>query len=99
MVLVPVCSSKDLIANTRGFFGRRINGHPGNYKRIAGWRLEEVRRSAELCSTQKALLLPRAHLCVLQCHPSGCLTDLFIQMAVIMLLKQTLNNIFEFTVP
>uniref|UniRef100_A0A673XTF4 Anoctamin n=1 Tax=Salmo trutta TaxID=8032 RepID=A0A673XTF4_SALTR len=30
-----------------------------------------------------------------ECHPSGCLTDLFIQMAVIMLLKQTLNNIFE----
>uniref|UniRef100_A0A3Q3WXG4 Anoctamin n=1 Tax=Mola mola TaxID=94237 RepID=A0A3Q3WXG4_MOLML len=56
------------------FFLGRINGHPGNYMRIAGWRLEE-------------------------CHPSGCLTDLFIQMAVIMLLKQTLNNIFEFTVP
>ncbi|GAA6227802.1 anoctamin-9-like [Lates japonicus] len=56
------------------FFLGRINGHPGNYVRIARWRLEE-------------------------CHPSGCLTDLFIQMAVIMLLKQTLNNIFEFTVP
>ncbi|XP_063737217.1 anoctamin-9-like isoform X4 [Eleginops maclovinus] len=56
------------------FFLGRINGHPGNYVRIAGWRLEE-------------------------CHPSGCLTDLFIQMAVIMLLKQTLNNIFEFIVP
>uniref|UniRef100_A0A4W4E5L8 Anoctamin n=1 Tax=Electrophorus electricus TaxID=8005 RepID=A0A4W4E5L8_ELEEL len=34
-----------------------------------------------------------------ECHPSGCLTDLFIQMAVIMLLKQTVNNIIEFTVP
>ncbi|XP_075907830.1 anoctamin-9-like [Nelusetta ayraudi] len=56
------------------FFLGRINGHPGNYVRVAGWRLEE-------------------------CHPSGCLTDLFIQMAVIMLLKQTLNNIFEFTIP
>uniref|UniRef100_A0A672F7A5 Anoctamin n=1 Tax=Salarias fasciatus TaxID=181472 RepID=A0A672F7A5_SALFA len=54
------------------FFLGRINGHPGNYVRLAGFRLEE-------------------------CHPSGCLTDLFIQMAVIMLLKQTLNNIFEFT--
>uniref|UniRef100_A0A665U6L7 Anoctamin n=1 Tax=Echeneis naucrates TaxID=173247 RepID=A0A665U6L7_ECHNA len=54
------------------FFLGRINGHPGNYLRIARWRLEE-------------------------CHPSGCLTDLFIQMAVIMLLKQTINNIFEFT--
>uniref|UniRef100_A0A8C1MHR9 Anoctamin n=1 Tax=Cyprinus carpio TaxID=7962 RepID=A0A8C1MHR9_CYPCA len=32
-----------------------------------------------------------------ECHPSGCLTDLFIQMAVILLLKQTINNIFEFT--
>ncbi|XP_045888632.1 anoctamin-9-like [Micropterus dolomieu] len=56
------------------FFLGRINGHPGDYARIAGWRLEE-------------------------CHPSGCLTDLFIQMAIIMLLKQTLNNIFEFTGP
>uniref|UniRef100_A0AAX7SS20 Anoctamin n=1 Tax=Astatotilapia calliptera TaxID=8154 RepID=A0AAX7SS20_ASTCA len=52
------------------FFLGRINGHPGNYVRLAGHRLEE-------------------------CHPSGCLTDLFIQMAVIMLLKQTLNNIVE----
>ncbi|XP_030580026.1 anoctamin-9 [Archocentrus centrarchus] len=56
------------------FFLGRINGHPGNYVRIAGVRLEE-------------------------CHPSGCMTDLFIQMAVIMLLKQTLNNIVEFTGP
>ncbi|KAL2077071.1 hypothetical protein ACEWY4_026575 [Coilia grayii] len=57
------------------FFLGRINGHPGNYVRLAGkWRLEE-------------------------CHPSGCLTDLFIQMAVILVLKQTLNNIFEFTIP
>uniref|UniRef100_A0A671QHA8 Anoctamin n=1 Tax=Sinocyclocheilus anshuiensis TaxID=1608454 RepID=A0A671QHA8_9TELE len=30
-----------------------------------------------------------------ECHPSGCLTDLFIQMAVILVLKQTINNIFE----
>ncbi|KAG5263867.1 hypothetical protein AALO_G00269510 [Alosa alosa] len=57
------------------FFLGRINGHPGNYVKLAGkWRLEE-------------------------CHPSGCLTDLFIQMAVILVLKQTLNNIFEFTIP
>lgn len=35
----------------------------------------------------------------LQCHPSGCLTDLFIQMAIIMVLKQTISNIFEFTGP
>ncbi|KAJ8272188.1 hypothetical protein COCON_G00110470 [Conger conger] len=34
-----------------------------------------------------------------ECHPSGCLTDLFIQMAIIMLLKQTINNVFEFAVP
>uniref|UniRef100_A0A8C5GMH3 Anoctamin n=1 Tax=Gouania willdenowi TaxID=441366 RepID=A0A8C5GMH3_GOUWI len=53
----------------------RINGHPGDYVRIAGkWRLEE-------------------------CHPSGCLTDLFIQMTIIMVLKQTISNVFEFTGP
>lgn len=98
LLLVAVCSSKDLTANTGGFCPR-INGHPGNYKRIAGWRLEEVSRPAEFSGPQRAFLLPSAHLRVLQCHPSGCLTDLFIQMSVIMLLKQTLNNIFEFTVP
>ncbi|XP_072527749.1 anoctamin-9 [Salminus brasiliensis] len=34
-----------------------------------------------------------------ECHPSGCLTDLFIQMAIILVLKQTLSNIFEFAGP
>ncbi|KAI4900045.1 hypothetical protein NFI96_028142, partial [Prochilodus magdalenae] len=34
-----------------------------------------------------------------ECHPSGCLTDLFIQMAIILVLKQTISNIFEFTGP
>ncbi|XP_035167620.1 anoctamin-9-like isoform X2 [Oxyura jamaicensis] len=57
------------------FFLGRINGHPGNYVRIAGrWRLEE-------------------------CHPSGCITDLFIQMAIIMMLKQTISNLVEYLVP
>ncbi|NXL94264.1 ANO9 protein, partial [Alectura lathami] len=57
------------------FFLGRINGHPGNYVRIAGkWRLEE-------------------------CHPSGCITDLFIQMAIIMTLKQTISNLMEYLVP
>uniref|UniRef100_A0A672TLK0 Anoctamin n=1 Tax=Strigops habroptila TaxID=2489341 RepID=A0A672TLK0_STRHB len=28
-----------------------------------------------------------------QCHPSGCITDLFIQMFIIMLLKQTISNV------
>ncbi|NXG59665.1 ANO9 protein, partial [Hemiprocne comata] len=57
------------------FFLGRINGHPGNYVRIAGkWRLEE-------------------------CHPSGCITDLFIQMATIMLLKQTISNVMEYLSP
>ncbi|NXD83651.1 ANO9 protein, partial [Halcyon senegalensis] len=57
------------------FFLGRINGHPGNYVRVAGkWRLEE-------------------------CHPSGCITDLFIQMAIIMVLKQTISNVMEYLVP
>ncbi|XP_022522796.2 anoctamin-9 [Astyanax mexicanus] len=34
-----------------------------------------------------------------ECHPSGCLTDLFIQMAIILVLKQTISNIFEFAGP
>ncbi|XP_054828852.1 anoctamin-9 [Eublepharis macularius] len=57
------------------FFLGRINGHPGNYVRVAGkWRLEE-------------------------CHPSGCLLDLFIQMAIIMTLKQTLSHLQEYLLP
>ncbi|XP_074951412.1 anoctamin-9 isoform X1 [Phalacrocorax aristotelis] len=57
------------------FFLGRINGHPGNYVRVAGkWRLEE-------------------------CHPSGCITDLFIQMGIIMLLKQTISSVMEYLVP
>uniref|UniRef100_A0A3B3DXJ0 Anoctamin n=1 Tax=Oryzias melastigma TaxID=30732 RepID=A0A3B3DXJ0_ORYME len=54
------------------FFLGRINGHPGNYVRIAGFRLEE-------------------------CHPSGCLTDLSIQMGVIMTLSQVMNKIPSLT--
>ncbi|XP_008107051.2 anoctamin-9 isoform X1 [Anolis carolinensis] len=34
-----------------------------------------------------------------ECHPSGCLIDLFIQMAIIMILKQTLSNFVEFMLP
>ncbi|XP_025054379.1 anoctamin-9 isoform X2 [Alligator sinensis] len=34
-----------------------------------------------------------------ECHPSGCITDLFIQMATIMILKQTLSNVVEYISP
>ncbi|KAM3919344.1 anoctamin-9 isoform 2-T2 [Leptodactylus fuscus] len=34
-----------------------------------------------------------------ECHPSGCITDLFIQMCIIMVLKQTLSNCMEFLSP
>ncbi|XP_043938695.1 anoctamin-9 [Protopterus annectens] len=34
-----------------------------------------------------------------ECHPSGCITDLFIQLCIIMVLKQTVNNVFEYTTP
>ncbi|XP_024150954.2 anoctamin-9 [Oryzias melastigma] len=34
-----------------------------------------------------------------ECHPSGCLTDLFIQMLVIMVLKQVFSSITEITKP
>ncbi|XP_060695159.1 anoctamin-9-like [Hemiscyllium ocellatum] len=57
------------------FFLGRINGHPGNYVRVANkWRLEE-------------------------CHPSGCMADLLIQMSMIMVLKQLLNTTMEYTIP
>ncbi|NWS72495.1 ANO9 protein, partial [Crotophaga sulcirostris] len=34
-----------------------------------------------------------------ECHPSGCITDLFIQMAIIMILKQTVSNMMEYLTP
>ncbi|XP_054682934.1 anoctamin-9 [Grus americana] len=34
-----------------------------------------------------------------ECHPSGCITDLCIQMAIIMLLKQTISNVIEYLIP
>uniref|UniRef100_A0A8C5R0H2 Anoctamin n=1 Tax=Leptobrachium leishanense TaxID=445787 RepID=A0A8C5R0H2_9ANUR len=34
-----------------------------------------------------------------ECHPSGCITDLFIQMCIIMVLKQVLSNCVEFLSP
>ncbi|XP_072129228.1 anoctamin-9 isoform X1 [Mobula birostris] len=34
-----------------------------------------------------------------ECHPSGCMTDLFIQMAVVMILKQLLSSCVEYSVP
>ncbi|XP_048463259.1 anoctamin-9-like [Rhincodon typus] len=57
------------------FFLGRINGHPGNYMRVANkWRLEE-------------------------CHPSGCMADLLIQMSIVMVLKQLLSTTVEYAVP
>lgn len=41
--------------------------------------------------------LPRSLL--LQCHPSGCLIDLCMQMGIIMVLKQTWNNFMELGYP
>ncbi|NXR09843.1 ANO9 protein, partial [Semnornis frantzii] len=34
-----------------------------------------------------------------ECHPSGCITDLFIQMGIIMVLKQTISNVMEYLIP
>ncbi|XP_051885206.1 anoctamin-9-like [Pristis pectinata] len=34
-----------------------------------------------------------------ECHPSGCMTDLFIQMAVVTILKQLLSSCVEYAVP
>lgn len=34
-----------------------------------------------------------------QCHLSGCMMDLFLQMAIIMGLKQTLSNCAEYLGP
>jgi hypothetical protein len=37
--------------------------------------------------------------CVVQCEAGGCLIELFIQLAIIMVGKQILNNILELFLP
>lgn len=44
-------------------------------------------------------LLPDLPLLTPQCHLSGCMMDLFVQMAIIMGLKQTLSNCVEYLCP
>ncbi|XP_067902934.1 anoctamin-9-like isoform X2 [Heterodontus francisci] len=34
-----------------------------------------------------------------ECHPSGCMMDLFIQMAIVMILKQILSSCVQYAVP
>ena len=34
-----------------------------------------------------------------ECHPAGCLVDLSMQLAIIMILKQAIGNIMELGVP
>uniref|UniRef100_A0A8C2VU82 Anoctamin n=1 Tax=Chinchilla lanigera TaxID=34839 RepID=A0A8C2VU82_CHILA len=91
------------------FFLGRFTGHPGAYLRLINrWRLEEVcilpvplplfpgQPDAPPASP---LMLGSLCLLTLQCHPSGCLIDLCMQMGIIMVLKQTWNNFMELGYP
>lgn len=55
------------------------------------------------CPVLEFPLLPQApsltFMLAPQCHLSGCMMDLFIQMAIIMGLKQTLSNCIEYLYP
>lgn len=80
----------------------RINGHPGKSLRLAGlWKLEEVSVPRVPCRPAPELPLPGPDRRPArpQCHLSGCMMDLFVQMAVIMGLKQTLSNCMEYLGP
>ena len=80
----------------------RINGHPGKSVRLAGrWKLEEVSLPECLPPGQSPLTLPPLPDVppTPQCHLSGCMMDLFLQMAIIMGLKQTLSNCAEYLGP
>ncbi|KAB0399937.1 hypothetical protein E2I00_014804 [Balaenoptera physalus] len=70
------------------FFLGRFVGHPGKYNKLFNrWRLEEKRK------------IINALVVLFQCHPSGCLIDLCLQMGVIMFLKQIWNNFMELGYP
>lgn len=49
--------------------------------------------------TVSVLLLFFIEICFSQCHPSGCLIDLCLQMGVIMFFKQIWNNFMELGYP
>lgn len=65
------------------------------------WKLEEVSPPGVPCCPVPNRPGPRPDLpCLpLQCHLSGCMMDLFVQMAIIMGLKQTLSNCMEYLGP
>nr|XP_022909053.1 anoctamin-4 isoform X2 [Onthophagus taurus] len=90
------------------FFKGKFIGSPKNYNRILGYRQEELKAMAMHCKSFKLLCLiiyVRRVLALigtvntLQCGPGGCLLELCIQLAIIMVGKQAMNTALEMLFP
>ncbi|TKS91086.1 Anoctamin-4 Transmembrane protein 16D [Collichthys lucidus] len=69
-----------------------------------GWAL--IRNNSQVATTGTAVCINFCMIMLLnvvsvndECHPSGCLIDLCMQMGIIMVLKQTWNNFMELGYP
>lgn len=79
-------------------------GSPCAWQGCGGWRRSVCPRHFGRASLTSAPHSPRSPRLTspsgpLQCHLSGCMMDLFLQMAIIMGLKQTLSNCVEYLGP
>lgn len=78
------------------FFKGKFIGFPGHYNRFFQFRQEEVIQNS------KRILSARTNFStyfVFQCGLGGCLTELCIQLAIIMIGKQAMNTILEMLMP
>lgn len=76
------------------FFKGKFIGYPGNYNRFFNFRQEEVRKLAARFQMVSSIQFQ-----LLQCGLGGCLTELCIQLAIIMVGKQAMNTILEMILP
>lgn len=74
------------------FLKGKFVGYPAKYNRVFGYRQEEV--NSFLVDMQGNILIN-----IFQCNPGGCLVELTIQLAIIMIGNQALNAILEMIIP
>lgn len=73
------------------FFKGKFVGYPGSYNRLFDFRQEEVNLQMCFCHFFNPFFF--------QCGPGGCLLELCIQLAIIMVGKQAMNTGLEMFVP
>lgn len=87
------------------FLKGKFVGNPRKYNRIFGYRQEEVRNYiykfiVSITSIINSLWFTSNMVFImLQCSPGGCLIEMSIQLAIIMVGQQIFNSILEILTP